>query len=27
LFPVPGTRAGDRTSFTSPYLTNTNVRW
>jgi uncharacterized protein (UPF0210 family) len=27
LFPVPGTRAGDRTSFTSPYLTNTIVRW
>jgi uncharacterized protein (UPF0210 family) len=27
LFPVPGTRAGDRTSFTSEYLTNTIVRW
>jgi uncharacterized protein (UPF0210 family) len=27
LFPVPGTRAGDRTAFTSPYLTNTTVRW
>jgi uncharacterized protein (UPF0210 family) len=27
LFPVPGTRSGDRTAFTSPYLTNTIVRW
>jgi uncharacterized protein len=27
LFPVPGTRSGDRTPFTSPYLTNTTVRW
>ncbi len=27
LFPVPGTRAGDRTAFTSVYLTNTMVRW
>jgi uncharacterized protein len=27
LFPVPGTRAGDRTEFTSQYLTNTVVRW
>lgn len=27
LFPVPGTRSGDRTAFTSPYLTNTTVRW
>jgi uncharacterized protein (UPF0210 family) len=27
LFPVPGTRAGDHTAFTSPYLTNTTVRW
>jgi uncharacterized protein (UPF0210 family) len=27
LFPVPGTTSGDRTSFTSPYLTNTTVRW
>ena len=26
LFPVPGKRSGDRTSFTSPYLTNTLVR-
>jgi uncharacterized protein len=25
LFPVPGKRAGDRTEFTSPYLTNTVV--
>jgi uncharacterized protein len=25
LFPVPGKRAGERTSFTSPYLTNTTV--
>jgi uncharacterized protein (UPF0210 family) len=25
LFPVPGKRAGDRTTFTSPYLTNTLV--
>ncbi len=27
LFPVPGTRTGDRTSFTSVYLTDTTVRW
>jgi uncharacterized protein (UPF0210 family) len=27
LFPVPGTRSGDMTSFTSPYLTNTVVKW
>jgi hypothetical protein len=27
LFPVPGTRSGVRTAFTSPYLTNTTVRW
>ncbi|GAA4630697.1 hypothetical protein GCM10023196_057090 [Actinoallomurus vinaceus] len=27
LFPVPGTRAGDRTAFTSEYLTNTTARW
>lgn len=27
LFPVPGTSTGDRTSFTSEYLTNTTVRW
>jgi hypothetical protein len=27
LFPVPGMRTGDRTAFTSPYLTNTIVRW
>ncbi len=27
LFPVPGTGSGDRTAFTSPYLTNTVVRW
>lgn len=27
LFPVPGTRSGDRTAFTSPYLTNTVARW
>jgi uncharacterized protein len=27
LFPVPGTRGGDRTAFTSQYLTNTTVRW
>jgi uncharacterized protein len=27
LFPVPGTRDGDRTAFTSEYLTNTTVRW
>ncbi len=27
LFPVPGTHAGDRTRFTSEYLTNTTVRW
>ena len=26
LFPVPGKYAGDRTEFTSPYLTNTVVR-
>jgi hypothetical protein len=26
LFPVPGKSAGDRTEFTSPYLTNTVVR-
>lgn len=26
LFPVPGKRAGEYTSFTSPYLTNTVVR-
>jgi uncharacterized protein len=26
LFPVPGKHAGDRTTFTSPYLTNTLVR-
>lgn len=26
LFPVPGTRPGDMTSFTSPYLTNTIVK-
>ena len=26
LFPVPGKRAGERTTFTSPYLTNTVVR-
>lgn len=26
LFPVPGKQAGDRTTFTSPYLTNTVVR-
>jgi uncharacterized protein len=26
LFPVPGKRAGDYTTFTSPYLTNTKVR-
>ena len=26
LFPVPGRRAGDYTTFTSPYLTNTLVR-
>jgi len=26
LFPVPGKRAGDYTTFTSPYLTNTRVR-
>jgi uncharacterized protein (UPF0210 family) len=26
LFPVPGKHAGDRTEFTSPYLTNTVVR-
>jgi uncharacterized protein (UPF0210 family) len=27
LFPVPGTRAGDPTAFTSEYLTNTVARW
>jgi uncharacterized protein (UPF0210 family) len=27
LFPVPGTRVGDRTRFSSPYLTDTTVRW
>lgn len=27
LFPVPGTHAGDMTTFTSPYLTNTIVTW
>lgn len=26
LFPVPGKQAGERTAFTSPYLTNTLVR-
>jgi uncharacterized protein (UPF0210 family) len=26
LFPVPGKKAGERTEFTSPYLTNTFVR-
>jgi uncharacterized protein (UPF0210 family) len=26
LFPVPGKHAGERTEFTSPYLTNTLVR-
>ena len=26
LFPVPGKRSGERTSFTSPYLTNTLVK-
>ena len=26
LFPVPGKQAGERTTFTSPYLTNTQVR-
>ncbi|HLZ64157.1 MAG TPA: DUF711 family protein [Ktedonosporobacter sp.] len=26
LFPVPGKNAGERTSFTSPYLTNTLIR-
>ncbi|WP_376795964.1 DUF711 family protein [Thermogemmatispora sp.] len=26
LFPVPGKRAGERTTFTSPYLTNTLIR-
>jgi uncharacterized protein (UPF0210 family) len=26
LFPVPGKRSGERTTFTSPYLTNTVVR-
>ena len=26
IFPVPGKRAGDYTTFTSPYLTNTRVR-
>ncbi len=27
LFPVPGKKSGERTTFTSPYLTNTTVRW
>ena len=27
LFPVPGTRTGEQTTFTSPYLTNTSVKW
>lgn len=27
LFPVPGTTTGERTAFTSEYLTNTTVRW
>lgn len=26
LFPVPGTKSGERTAFTSPYLTNTLVK-
>ncbi|WP_069803979.1 DUF711 family protein [Thermogemmatispora onikobensis] len=26
LFPVPGKRPGERTTFTSPYLTNTRIR-
>ena len=26
LFPVPGKQSGDRTTFSSPYLTNTLVR-
>jgi uncharacterized protein (UPF0210 family) len=26
LFPVPGKQAGERTEFSSPYLTNTLVR-
>ena len=26
LFPVPGRRTGERTAFTSPYLTNTLIR-
>ena len=26
LFPVPGKRAGERTEFTSPYLSNTSVK-
>jgi uncharacterized protein (UPF0210 family) len=26
LFPAPGKRAGERTTFTSPYLTNTVIR-
>lgn len=26
LFPVPGKRAGERTTFTSPYLTNTIIK-
>jgi hypothetical protein len=25
LFPCPGTRPGDRTAFTSPYLVNSTV--
>jgi len=27
LFPVPGTRTGKPTTFSSPYLTNTCVKW
>ncbi len=27
LFPVPGKQVGERTTFTSLYLTNTTVRW
>ncbi|MQA84043.1 MAG: DUF711 family protein [Streptosporangiales bacterium] len=27
LFPVPGKLTGERTAFTSPYLTNTCVKW
>jgi uncharacterized protein len=26
LFPAPGKRVGERTTFTSPYLTNTEIR-